>query len=71
VTIAEIEKRALALSERQRARLAVSLLETLSPPEAEVSDEAVLQRNSDLESRRVEEIPHEDFVRKLKRRLGR
>ena len=64
MNLAEVEKQALALSENERAQLAASLLETL-PPEVEISDEEVLQRDANLDSGRAEEISHEKFVRRL------
>ena len=66
MSLAEIEKEALALSENERARLAASLLETLSPG-VEISDEEALQRDADLDSGRAEEISHEEFVRRVER----
>jgi hypothetical protein len=71
MTIAEVEKEALALLEDERARLAVSLLETLPPPEAELSDDEVLKRDVDLESGRAEEISHQEFIRRVERERGR
>ena len=71
MSLAEVEKQALALSENERARLAASLLETLPPPDAEASDEEVLQRDADLESGRVQEISHEEFVRRVQQERGR
>ena len=71
MSIAEVEKEALALPEHERARLAVSLLETLPPPDREMSDEEVLQRDADLESGRAEEISHEEFIRRVERERGR
>lgn len=41
---AELERQALALSERDRASLAVSLLETLPAPGMDVSDEEIERR---------------------------
>ena len=64
MSLAEVQKEALALSENERARLAASLLETL-PPEVEISDDEVLQRDADLDSGRAEEISHEEFVRRV------
>ncbi|MBM3834301.1 MAG: addiction module antitoxin RelB [Verrucomicrobia bacterium] len=64
MSLAEVEKQALALNEKERARLAVSLLETLSL-EIELSDEEVLQRDADLDNGRSEEISHEEFVRRV------
>ena len=71
MSIAEVEKEALALTEIERARLAVSLIETLPPLEAEVSDEEVLQRDADLEGGRADEISHEEFIRRVERERGR
>ena len=48
MSLAEVEKEALALSENERAQLAAKLLETL-PGEVEMSDEEVLQRDAELE----------------------
>jgi hypothetical protein len=64
MNLAEVQKQALALSENERAQLAASLLETL-PPEVEISDEEVLQRDADLDSGRADEISHEEFVRRV------
>ena len=71
MSLAEVEKQALALNENERARLAASLLETLPPPGAEISDEEVLQRDADLESGRAEEISHEEFVRRVEQERRR
>jgi hypothetical protein len=70
MSIAEVEKEVLALPENERARLVVSLLETLPPPEAELSDEELLQRDADLASGRTEEISHEEFVRRVEHERG-
>ena len=70
MNLAEVQKQALALSENERAQLAVSLLETL-PPEVEISDEEVLQRDADLDSGRAEEISHEEFVRRVEQERRR
>jgi len=40
------------------------LLETL-PPEAEISGDEVLRRDADLNSGQVEEISHEELVRRV------
>ena len=71
MTIAELEKEALALTENERARLAVSLLETLPAPHAEVSDDEVLKRDADLESGKATEISHEEFIRRVEGERGR
>ncbi len=63
MSLAEVQKQALALGEQERGRLAALLLETLRPPGTDVSDEKVLQRESDMESGRVPLISQEEFVR--------
>jgi hypothetical protein len=70
MSVAEVEKEALALPETERARLAVSLLETLSSSETEISDEEVSQRDADLDLGQVEEISHEEFIRRVERERG-
>jgi hypothetical protein len=62
MSLAEVEKQALALNEEERGRLAALLLETLPPPGTDVSDEEVWQREADLETGRVQPISHEEFV---------
>jgi hypothetical protein len=42
--IMELTKEALALSENERAQLVASLLETLTPANAEISDQEVAER---------------------------
>lgn len=63
MSLAEVQEQALALGEQERGRLAALLLETLRPPGTDVSDEKVLQRESDMESGRVPLISQEEFVR--------
>ena len=67
----QLQKEALALPENERARLVVSLLETLPPLDSDISDEEVLQRDADLESGRAEEISHEEFIRRVERERDR
>ena len=62
MSLAEVEKQALALNEEERGRHAALLLEKLPPPGTDGSDEEVLQRDADAESGRSEEISHEEFV---------
>lgn len=52
MSLAEIQEQALALDENDRARLIASLLDTL-PPDIHISDEEVLERDSDLNSGRM------------------
>ena len=65
MSLAELQKEALGLPENERALLAASLLHTLSSPDTEISDDEVLQRDSDLAEGRVTEISHETFVRRV------
>jgi len=67
----DIEHEALALAEQDRASLIVSLIDTLGPVGAEVSDQEVGQREADLESGRVEPVPHQEFVRRVQAERGR
>ena len=69
--LAEIEQEALALSEQERASLAVKLLDTLPPPGTDVSDEEIERRERELESGQVEPISHEEFVRRVQAGRGR
>jgi hypothetical protein len=66
----DIEQEALALSERERADLVLSLMNTLAAPEAEVSDEEVLRRDTELEEGSVEPLLHEEFVRRVREERG-
>ena len=70
MSLAEVQKQALALNEEERGQLAALLLETL-PPDVEISDEEVLQRDADLDSGRAEEISHEEFVRRVEQERHR
>jgi hypothetical protein len=69
--LAEIEHEVLALSDRDRARLAAKLLDTLPPPGTDVSDEEVEQREREVESGEVSAISHEEFVRRVQQQRGR
>jgi hypothetical protein len=68
--VEEIEQEALALSDGQRASLAVKLLTTLSPAGADISDEVVEQRERELASGKVSLISHAEFVRRVQRERG-
>jgi hypothetical protein len=67
----EIEQEALALPDRDRATLAAKLLDTLPPPETDVSDEEVEQREREMESGQVTAISHPEFVRRVQEQRGR
>jgi putative addiction module component (TIGR02574 family) len=61
----EIEREALALSESERAALVLSLMDTLSAPGTEITDEEVLRRDAELESGAVAAMTHEEFVQRV------
>ena len=63
--LAEIQREALALSEHDRASLAVRILETLPSNLLDVSDEEVDRRNAELESGTVLPLSHEELVRRV------
>jgi hypothetical protein len=67
MSIAELKKEALALPENQRAQLIASLLETLPPANAEISDQEVAERDADLQSGRTAEMSEDEFIRAVER----
>jgi hypothetical protein len=69
--VQEIEREALELSEGERAKLVASLIDTLGPPGAEVSDDEVEQRDVELEKGVVQPVVHEEFVRRVQEERGR
>ena len=71
MSLAEVEKQALALNEQERGQLAALLLETLPPPGTDVSDEEVWQREAEMESGRVQPIGREEFVRRVEQERRR
>ena len=71
MSFTEVQQEALALSDKERASLAISLLDTLPASGTDVSDEEVWQRDADLQSGRVAEISHDEFVRGVRRERGR
>ena len=71
MNLAEIEQEALALPDRDRASLAVKLLDTLPPPGTSVSDEEVDQRERELDSGQVTPISHQEFIRQVQDQRGR
>jgi len=66
----EIEKEAIALAEHERINLVCRLLDTLPPPRTDVSDEEVARRNAEVDNGEVEEMSHNEFVRRVKRERG-
>jgi len=67
MSIAELKKEALALPENERAQLVASLLETLPPANAEISDQEVAERDADLQSGRTTEMSEDEFIRAVER----
>ena len=65
MSLKDIEQEALALSERDRAALIATLLETLPDPATDVSDGEVTERERDLDNGAVQPISHEEFVRRV------
>ena len=62
----DIEQEALGLTERERADLVLSLMDTLTASETEASDEEVARRDAELETGAVEPMLHEEFVRRVR-----
>ena len=71
MSLKEIEREALALSERDRTALIAALLDTLPDAGSDVSDEEVLKRERELDSGTVEPLSHEEFVRRVQSERGR
>jgi hypothetical protein len=67
----EIEQEALGLSERERAELVLSLMRTLAAPGADVTDDEVFRRDTEMEAGSVEPLLHEEFVRRVRDECGR
>ena len=67
MSFTEIKQEAKALPARQRAALVSELLKTLPLPDHTVTDEEVAERERELESGRVQEIPHGEFVLRVVR----
>jgi hypothetical protein len=61
----EVEHAAMQLSERDRELLVSAILKTLPAPGIDVSDEEVLQRDYELENGLVEEVSHEEMIRRI------
>jgi hypothetical protein len=71
VSLKEIEREALALSERERAALVAALLDTLPDMGVDVLDAEVDQRDRDLDSGAVQSLSHEEFLRRVQTERGR
>jgi len=62
MTVEEICLEAARLSEVERERLICSLLQTMEPGAAALSDDEANRRWSELESGEVAEMSHEEFL---------
>ena len=71
VSLKEIEREALALSEGDRTALVAALLDTLPDAGSDVSDEELIKRERELDSGAVEPLSHEEFVRRVQSERGR
>jgi len=71
MTLNEIQQEAIALPERQRADLIRTLLDTLPPSGADISDEEVMAREREMDSGAVEPLSHEEFVRRVQTERGK
>jgi hypothetical protein len=71
MSLSEIEQEALKLPEREKADLVCKLLEAMPPPAIEVSDEEVLEREQKLDAGEIEELSHDEFVRRVREERGR
>lgn len=67
----DVEREALGLNEQERARLVLSLMDTLGAPDAGATDDEVEERDAELDSGAVEAILHEEFVRRVQEARGR
>ena len=65
MNLTDIERHALALPDKDRASLAASLLQTLDPPIADISDEEVDRRDDEMDSGKATPISHEEFTRRV------
>ena len=71
MTLNEIQQEAIALPERQRVDLVRTLLDTLPPAGADVSDDEATAREREMDSGAVEPLSHEEFVRRVKAERGK
>jgi hypothetical protein len=71
MSLSEIEQGALKLPEREKADLVCKLLDAMPSPAIEVSDEEVLEREQKLDAGEIEELSHDEFVRRVREERGR
>jgi hypothetical protein len=66
----EIEKEAIALAEHERIDLICRILDTLPAPGTDISGEEAARRDAELDNGDVEELSHDQFLRRVKRERG-
>jgi len=71
MSLSEIEKEALKLPEKEKADLVCKLLEALPSTATDVSDQEVIEREQKLEAGEIEELSHDEFVRRVRKERGR
>jgi hypothetical protein len=65
--LAEVEERAMALPEGERASLIARLLQSLPATDLIISDDEVTRRDEQLSSGEVSPITHAEFVERVER----
>ena len=71
MSLIEIERAALKLSDREKADLVCKLLEALPSEDQDVSDEEVAERERKVENGELEELSQDEFVRRVGEARGR
>ena len=59
------------MPEKEKADLVCKLLDALPSADIDVSDEEVLEREQKLEAGEIEELSHDEFVRRVREERGR
>jgi hypothetical protein len=67
----EIEQQALRLPDSEKAHLVCKLLEALPSADVDAPDEDVAERERRLEAGEIEELSHDEFVRRVREERGR
>lgn len=71
MSLADVEQIALKLSERDRALLALTLLESVGPIDLDHAPDEAERRNREIEDGTVAEISHEEFIGRVNAERGR
>jgi hypothetical protein len=71
MSLSEIEQEALKLPEKEKADLVRKLIEALPSGAVDVPDEEVVERERKLEAGEIEELSHDEFVRRVREERGR